>query len=97
MLYDDVRGVAEPLNETSGLFPEGLIVRGRLLLDLDLPKTAADKHRPLGQEMVLQPLLSFTEGGPDKSKLTVSVGRGTIYTVFTYTVYIDIVYMGHVL
>lgn len=73
LLYDDVRGVAEPLNETSDLFPEGLVVRGRLLLSLDPPKTAADKHRPLGQETVLQPLLSFTEGEPESStKLTLS-------------------------
>ncbi|KAK7930611.1 hypothetical protein WMY93_007006 [Mugilogobius chulae] len=65
LLYDDVRGVAEPLNETSDLFPEGLVVRGSLLLSLDPPKSAADKHRPLGQEMVLQPLLSFTEGAQE--------------------------------
>ncbi|KAK5925893.1 hypothetical protein CgunFtcFv8_021508 [Champsocephalus gunnari] len=38
LLYDDVRGVVEPLNETSDIFPEGLV------------------------QVVLQPLLSFTEG-----------------------------------
>uniref|UniRef100_A0A8C2XPT3 Alpha-mannosidase n=1 Tax=Cyclopterus lumpus TaxID=8103 RepID=A0A8C2XPT3_CYCLU len=57
LLYDDVRGVAEPLNETSALFPEGLVVRGRLLLSLDRPPTAADAHRPLAQQAVLQPTL----------------------------------------
>uniref|UniRef100_A0A4W6E711 Alpha-mannosidase n=1 Tax=Lates calcarifer TaxID=8187 RepID=A0A4W6E711_LATCA len=62
LLYDDVRGVGEPLNETSNIFPEGLVVRGRLLLSLDPPPTAADTHRPLAQEMVLQPLLTFTDG-----------------------------------
>ncbi|KAM3623462.1 uncharacterized protein V6R79_011495 [Siganus canaliculatus] len=62
LLYDDVRGVAEPLNETSKIFPEGLVVRGRLLLSLDQPPNAADIHRPLAQEMVLQPLLTFTDG-----------------------------------
>ncbi|XP_033821330.1 lysosomal alpha-mannosidase [Periophthalmus magnuspinnatus] len=67
LLYDDVRGVAEPLNETSVLFPDGLVVRGSLLLSLDPPKSAADKHRPLGQETVLQPLLSFTKGKPEAS------------------------------
>ncbi|XP_055014640.1 LOW QUALITY PROTEIN: lysosomal alpha-mannosidase [Boleophthalmus pectinirostris] len=73
LLYDDVRGVAEPLNETSELFPDGLVVRGTLLLSLDPPKSAADKHRPLGQETVLQPLLSFTKGKPEPSaKLTFS-------------------------
>uniref|UniRef100_A0A8C2Z5M4 Alpha-mannosidase n=1 Tax=Cyclopterus lumpus TaxID=8103 RepID=A0A8C2Z5M4_CYCLU len=62
LLYDDVRGVAEPLNETSALFPEGLVVRGRLLLSLDRPPTAADAHRPLAQQAVLQPTLTFTDG-----------------------------------
>ncbi|XP_008314774.2 lysosomal alpha-mannosidase [Cynoglossus semilaevis] len=62
LLYDDVRGVAEPLNETSEIFPEGLVVRGRLLLLLDRPSVAADAHRPLAQEVVLQPLLTFMKG-----------------------------------
>ncbi|KAM4585370.1 lysosomal alpha-mannosidase [Odontesthes bonariensis] len=62
LLYDDVRGVAEPLNESSSIYPEGLVVRGRLLLSLNRPASAADTHRPLAQEVVLQPLLSFTDG-----------------------------------
>uniref|UniRef100_A0A667WC52 Alpha-mannosidase n=1 Tax=Myripristis murdjan TaxID=586833 RepID=A0A667WC52_9TELE len=62
LLYDDVRGVGEPLNETSDVFPEGLVARGRLLLTLDRPQSAADTHRPLAQEVVLQPLLTFTSG-----------------------------------
>eukprot|EP00064_Thunnus_orientalis_P022022 superscaffoldBa00007078_g22201 len=62
LLYDDVRGVGEPLNETSHIFPKGLVVRGRLLLSLDPPPVAADAHRPLAQEVVLQPLLTFTDG-----------------------------------
>ncbi|XP_069023708.1 lysosomal alpha-mannosidase [Embiotoca jacksoni] len=62
LLYDDVRGVGEPLNETSDIFPEGLVVRGRLLLSLDRPASAADTHRPLAQEVVLQPLITFTDG-----------------------------------
>ncbi|KAM9313685.1 lysosomal alpha-mannosidase [Pholidichthys leucotaenia] len=62
LLYDDVRGVGEPLNETSDIFPEGLVVRGCLLLTLDPPQNAADRHRPLAEEMVLQPLLTLTDG-----------------------------------
>uniref|UniRef100_A0A3Q0SVF1 Alpha-mannosidase n=1 Tax=Amphilophus citrinellus TaxID=61819 RepID=A0A3Q0SVF1_AMPCI len=62
LLYDDFRGVGEPLNETSHIFPEGLVVRGRLLLTLDPPQTAADTHRPLAEETVLQPLLTFIDG-----------------------------------
>ncbi|KAL1005722.1 hypothetical protein UPYG_G00063150 [Umbra pygmaea] len=62
LLYDDVRGVGEPLNETSDLYPEGLVVRGRLLLLLSPPAVAADTHRPLAQGVVLQPLITFTDG-----------------------------------
>lgn len=61
-MYDDARGVGEPLNERSDIFPEGLVVRGRLLLSLDRPASAADAYRPLAQGVVLQPLLSFTDG-----------------------------------
>lgn len=38
------------------------MVRGRLLLTLERPASAADIHRPLAQEVVLQPLLTFTDG-----------------------------------
>uniref|UniRef100_A0A8K9UTP7 Alpha-mannosidase n=1 Tax=Oncorhynchus mykiss TaxID=8022 RepID=A0A8K9UTP7_ONCMY len=62
LLYDDVRGVGEPLNEMSDIYPEGLVVRGRHLLSLSPPATAADTHRPLAQEVVLQPLITFTDG-----------------------------------
>ncbi|XP_072528049.1 lysosomal alpha-mannosidase isoform X1 [Salminus brasiliensis] len=61
LLRDDYRGVGEPLSEP-GQFGDGLIVRGRLLLTLTPPDTAANAHRPLAQGMVLQPLLSFQEG-----------------------------------
>uniref|UniRef100_A0A8C9Z8H0 Alpha-mannosidase n=1 Tax=Sander lucioperca TaxID=283035 RepID=A0A8C9Z8H0_SANLU len=60
LLYDDVRGVGEPLNESSGVFPEGLVVRGCLRLSLDRPPSAADAHRPLAQQVVLQPHSIFS-------------------------------------
>lgn len=63
LLYDDVRGVGEPLSEP-GDFYDGLVVRGRLLLTLTSPDLAADAHRPLAQGMVFQPLLSFQNGTP---------------------------------
>ncbi|XP_052465478.1 lysosomal alpha-mannosidase [Carassius gibelio] len=63
LLYDDNRGVGEPLSEP-GDFLDGLVARGRLLLTLTPPDTAADVHRPLAQGMVLQPLLSFQDGTP---------------------------------
>lgn len=87
LLYDDVRGVNEPLNETSDIFPDGLVVRGRLLLSLDRPASAADAHRPLAQEAVLQPLLTFTDGDfHPNTELEVSEGErdflplGTAYS-----------------
>uniref|UniRef100_A0A8C2JEK2 Alpha-mannosidase n=1 Tax=Cyprinus carpio TaxID=7962 RepID=A0A8C2JEK2_CYPCA len=60
LLYDDYRGVGEPLSEP-GDFSDGLVARGRLLLTFTPPDTAADVHRPLAQGMVLQPLLSFQD------------------------------------
>lgn len=80
LLYDDNRGVGEPLNETSDIFPEGLVVRGRLLLSLERPASAADTYRPLGQEVVLQPLLTFTEGDlHPNTDLEVSDEDGLLY------------------
>uniref|UniRef100_A0A3B1J9Z3 Alpha-mannosidase n=1 Tax=Astyanax mexicanus TaxID=7994 RepID=A0A3B1J9Z3_ASTMX len=72
LLYDDYRGVGEPLSEP-GEFGDGLVVRGRLLLTLTPPETAADAHRPLAQGMVLQPLLSFQDGTPSFSALQASL------------------------
>lgn len=62
LLHDDYRGVDEALDERSEIFPDGLVVRGRLLLSLERPASAADAHRPLAQEVVWQPLLSFADG-----------------------------------
>ncbi|XP_036385660.1 lysosomal alpha-mannosidase [Megalops cyprinoides] len=58
LLMDDFRGVGEPLSEP-GEYAKGLVVRGRLLLALTPPAAAADTHRPLAEELVLQPLLSL--------------------------------------
>uniref|UniRef100_A0A9J7YIB2 Alpha-mannosidase n=1 Tax=Cyprinus carpio carpio TaxID=630221 RepID=A0A9J7YIB2_CYPCA len=74
LLYDDYRGVGEPLSEP-GDFSDGLVARGRLLLTFTPPDTAADVHRPLAQGMVLQPLLSFQDGTPSaNTKLEVCRG-----------------------
>lgn len=52
------------------------MVRGRLLLSLDRPASAADAHRPLAQEAVLQPLLTFTDGDlHPNTELEVSEGE----------------------
>uniref|UniRef100_A0AAY4EZV2 Lysosomal alpha-mannosidase n=1 Tax=Denticeps clupeoides TaxID=299321 RepID=A0AAY4EZV2_9TELE len=56
LLYDDVRGVGEPLSEPGEDGQGGLVARGTLLLALTPPEKAADLHRPLAQSVVLQPL-----------------------------------------
>uniref|UniRef100_A0AAY4F0T7 Lysosomal alpha-mannosidase n=1 Tax=Denticeps clupeoides TaxID=299321 RepID=A0AAY4F0T7_9TELE len=67
LLYDDVRGVGEPLSEPGEDGQGGLVARGTLLLALTPPEKAADLHRPLAQSVVLQPLLSFQQGAPQSS------------------------------
>uniref|UniRef100_A0A8C2A1D1 Alpha-mannosidase n=1 Tax=Cyprinus carpio TaxID=7962 RepID=A0A8C2A1D1_CYPCA len=62
LLYDDFRGVGEPLSEP-GEFFDGLVARGRLLLALTPPNMAADVHRPLAQGMVLQKVDLQEQGG----------------------------------
>ncbi|KAI5618655.1 lysosomal alpha-mannosidase isoform X1, partial [Silurus asotus] len=71
LLRDDYRGVGEPLSEP-GDYADGLAVRGRFLLALTPPSTAADTHRPLGQEMVFQPTLSFQQGATHSTTLQFS-------------------------
>ncbi|KAI5089006.1 lysosomal alpha-mannosidase isoform X1, partial [Silurus meridionalis] len=71
LLRDDYRGVGEPLSEP-GDYDDGLAVRGRFLLALTPPSTAADTHRPLGQEMVFQPTLSFQQGATHSTTLQFS-------------------------
>ncbi|KAF1616507.1 Lysosomal alpha-mannosidase, partial [Eudyptes chrysolophus] len=54
LLYDDNRGVGEPLVEL-GADRQGLVVRGRHLLLLDTVESAADQHRLLAQELFMAP------------------------------------------
>ena len=58
LLRDDMRGVAEPLNE-AGISGKGLIVRGKLCVTLAPPKTSAALHRELGEKLLLEPVLGF--------------------------------------
>ena len=53
-LYDDSRGVGEPINET-GLDGEGLIIRGKHFVILDSLKNATEQHRLLGESLFLRP------------------------------------------
>ncbi|KAK3702899.1 hypothetical protein QZH41_014169, partial [Actinostola sp. cb2023] len=60
LLVDDKRGVAEPLDE-GGISGKGLIARGKLAVVLAPPADSAAIHRDLGEKMLLEPILSFTE------------------------------------
>lgn len=57
LLYDDARGVKEPLNETA--FGQGLVVRGRHILLVETPATSAFYHRIASQRLYMHPLVTF--------------------------------------
>ncbi|XP_069623348.1 lysosomal alpha-mannosidase [Ranitomeya imitator] len=69
LLYDDARGVAEPLLEP-GPYGEGIVVRGRHLLLLDSPQDSADLHRTLALQEYMSPqvILSSGDGVPYSSQ-----------------------------
>lgn len=60
ILKDDNRGVVEPLNET-GQYGEGLIVRGKHFIVLDDPNSSVLLHRVIGEQLMMSPLLAFSE------------------------------------
>lgn len=67
ILYDDGRGVGEPLNETYGITPypnpvrlgAGLVIKGMHRLLLDTPATAAATFRPMMDTLYFPPVLAF--------------------------------------
>ncbi|XP_053907882.1 lysosomal alpha-mannosidase [Cuculus canorus] len=61
LLYDDGRGVGEPLLEP-GATQQGLVVRGRHLILLDPVESAAERHRLLAQELVAAPYTVLAAG-----------------------------------
>ncbi|KAM8987183.1 lysosomal alpha-mannosidase [Ara ararauna] len=62
LLYDDNRGVEEPLLEP-GTDGKGVVVRGRHLLLLDTVQAAADGHRLWAQELFMAPYPVLAPGG----------------------------------
>ncbi|KAM9251613.1 lysosomal alpha-mannosidase [Cariama cristata] len=62
LLYDDNRGVGEPLVELAA-DKRGLVVRGRHLVLLDTVESAADQHRLLAQELFMAPYVVLAPGG----------------------------------
>ena len=59
-MYDDHRGIFEPLNET-GESGEGLVIRGKHLLILDTIDNSAHTQRMMAEELMMTPELAFTE------------------------------------
>ena len=65
-LVDDKRGVGEPINET-GQFGDGLIIRGKHYV---IAKPAKDtRHRSLGEEIMMSPVLAFSGSIEEKDSL----------------------------
>ena len=64
-LYDDKRGVKEPLNEP-GVNGKGLIVRGRHIVVLDNIDNSTFYHRMLGELLMMKefPLFVSDSGDP---------------------------------
>ncbi|XP_033115581.1 lysosomal alpha-mannosidase-like [Anneissia japonica] len=67
LLYDDYRGVGEPLNET-GQFGDGLMVRGKHCVQLSKPSVAGKMHRSLGERLYMAPIVMFIPAGADGLK-----------------------------
>ncbi|XP_077183388.1 lysosomal alpha-mannosidase [Paroedura picta] len=62
LLYDDNRGVGEPLLEP-GIYHDGIVVRGRHLILLDTAESSAEQHRLLAQQEFMAPQLVLAPGG----------------------------------
>ncbi len=98
-LYDDRRGVGEPINET-GLDGKGLIIRGTHYLLFDTIEQSTVDQRVLGEALMLRPELLFVEdsGSPsdfmDKYFTNVSISYCTpYYRVQVHKVIITCMYM----
>lgn len=69
IMYDDGRGVGEPLNETTSCTPypdfrrlgTGLIISAKHYLQLEKPSEASSFFRPLQQKVYSRPVISFTK------------------------------------
>ena len=64
-VYDDSRGVGEPLNEP-GIDGKGLIVRGRHIVVLDSIENSTVYHRTIGEALMMReyPLFVTDTGAP---------------------------------
>lgn len=89
MLYDDRRGVKEPLNET-GVDGKGLIVRGRHIVVLDRTQVSTIYHRMLGEMLMLReyPLFVNDTGAPKDymQKYTTNVRLTVFWGLFYFAI-----------
>ena len=58
LLYDDHRGVVEPLNEP-GMNGTGLVISGKHWIVFDSIKNSGSIQRTLGEQMLLRPTMAF--------------------------------------
>jgi lysosomal alpha-mannosidase len=86
LLYDDARGVKEPLNETA--FGEGLVVRGKHILILQPPPLSALYHRVGSQRLYMHPLVTF--GLPQSSYADYSAAYRQTWSALTDTLPLNI-------
>ena len=80
LLVDDARGVGEALNE-SGVFGDGLIIRGRHWVVFDTVENSSATHRLLGEQLLLRPMLTFHRDR--RSFSDYSKNYNTVYTAIT--------------
>ena len=73
MLYDDNRGVGEPLNET-GQNGDGLIIRGKHFLILDSIDNSTYCQRMIAEKLMMTPQLAFTKSSVSRDEYNLKVG-----------------------
>lgn len=57
LLYDDIQGVSEPLDENQ--YGEGIVTRGKHILQFNELDKAAQAHRLSALQTVIQPVVTF--------------------------------------
>lgn len=80
-MYDDNRGVVEPLNEP-GIDGKGLIIRGRHLVVLDTVESSNVYHRTLGEMLMLREYPLFVrDSGPPSDFIQKYITNVRLYNI----------------
>ena len=81
-MYDDNRGVVEPLNEP-GLDGKGLIVRGRHIVLIDGIDNSTYHHRMLGEMLMLKEFPLFVSDSTDPRNYMHEYATNVSFTLYT--------------